>query len=73
MKNLASKIIRVLFIVSSVCIVPISGVELYEIFRPKTAGAPRNNVVGAIFWGTFAVYYLCAWYMGSKKRTINAE
>ena len=73
MKNLASKIIRVLFIVSSVCIVPISGVELYEIFRPKTAGDPRNNVVDAIFWSTFAVYYLCAWYMGRKKRTNNAE
>ncbi len=73
MKNLASKIIRVLFIVSSVCIVPISGVELYEIFRPKTAGDPRNDVADAIFWSTLAVYYLCAWYMGRKKRIINAE
>lgn len=73
MNNLASKIIRVLFIVSSVCIVPISGVELYEIFRPKTAGDPRNDVADAIFWSTLAVYYLCAWYMGRNKKTIKAE
>ena len=73
MKKLTSKIVRILFIVSSICIVPISGVELYEIFRVKTATHPRSNTVDAVFWSVLAVYYLCAWYMSRQKKAIIAE
>ena len=73
MKKLTSKIVRILFIVSSICIFPVSGVMLYEIFSGVSGAHQRNNTVGVVFWSTLAVYYLCAWYMSSKKKAKIAE
>lgn len=73
MKNLTSKIFSILFNISKVCIAPICGVELYEIFRTKTPDSPRSNLIDALFWSTFAVYYLSAWYISRHNRKINAD
>ena len=71
MKKLTSNIIRVLYTLSSIVMVPAAFMELFEIFRVKTMYDPRRNWIDALFWGSFAVYHLCHWYIMKHKNTLE--
>ena len=70
MKKLTSEIIRILYIVSSICIVPLAVLECYEIISGSAAVDPHlRNMVDGLFWTAFAVYHLCSWYINRRKNT----
>ena len=73
MKKLTSNIIRTIYILSSIVIIPIAAVELYEIISGSAAVDPHlRNIMDGIFWSTFAVHALSEWYVNKHKRTIKA-
>ncbi|MGN0616537.1 hypothetical protein [Ruminococcus flavefaciens] len=71
MKKHTSKIIRILYHISSILMVVFGTAELYEIFVVRAAYDPRRSVVEALFWSTFAVFHLCNWYVRKHKNTID--
>ena len=73
MKKLTSNIIRTLYILSSIVIVPIAAVEIYAIISGRAAVDPHlRNMTDGIFWSVFAVYHLCHWYICKHKNRIEA-
>ena len=73
MKKFTSKFFRILYIVSSICIIPISCIEIYEIVSGRAAVDPHiSNLTSGLFWSTFAVFYICQWYINKHKKMIEA-
>lgn len=73
MKKLTSNIIRILYILSSIVIVPIAAVEIYAIISGTAAVDPHlRNMADGLFWSAFAVYHLCHWYICKHKNRIEA-
>ena len=73
MKKLTSNIIRTLYIISSICVIPVSCIEIYEIISGSAAADPHlRNLMDGIFWSVLAVHYLCAWYISRHKNRIEA-
>jgi hypothetical protein len=71
MKKHTSKIIRTIYIISSICMVVFGIAELYEIFIVRAASNPRRSIIEALFWSTFAVYHLCNWYIRKHRNEIG--
>ena len=73
MKKLTSNIIRILYILSNIVIVPIAAVEIYAIISGTAAVDPHlRNMADGLFWSTFAVYHICHWYIRKNKNVIEA-
>lgn len=70
MKKLTSKIIRTLCTISTIAIIPVAFIEIYEIISGTAAIAPHiRNLTDGIFWSLFAVSQLCSWYICKHKNT----
>lgn len=69
MKKLTSKIIRILYIVSTIVIVPIAVVEIFEIVSGRAAVDPHiRNLTDGLFWSVFTLFYLCQWYIRKHNK-----
>ena len=73
MKKLTSNIIRVIYILSTIIIVPVACIKIYEIISGSASVDPHlRNMLDGIFWTAFAVHYLCSWYINKQKRINKA-
>ena len=73
MKKLTSNIIRILYIVTSIFVIPVSCIEIYEIISGSAVVDPHlRNLTDGIFWSVLAVNYLCSWYISKHKNMIEA-
>lgn len=69
MKKLTSKIIRTLCTISTIAIIPVAILEIYEIISGTAAVDPYlRNLTEGIFWSLFAVSQLCNWYICKHNR-----
>ena len=70
MKKLTSKIIRALCTISTIAIIPVALLEIYEIISGSAAVDPHlRNMTDGIFWSLFAISQLCNWYISKHKNT----
>ena len=73
MKKLTSNIIRILYIASSIFVIPISCIEIYEIISGSAAVDPHlRHLTDGLFWSVLAVHYLCSLYISKQKNRIEA-
>ncbi|WP_295080222.1 hypothetical protein [Ruminococcus sp.] len=73
MKKLTSNIIRILCIVSSIFVIPVSCIEIYEIISGRAAVDPHlRNLMDGIFWSLFTVNFLCSWCIRKHENRLEA-
>ncbi|MBO4524668.1 MAG: hypothetical protein J5723_08325 [Ruminococcus sp.] len=71
MKNLTSKIIRAIYILSSILMLTFGVAVIYEIISAKAATDPYNHLIEGLFWSAFSVYHLCHWYIIKHNNIIK--
>ncbi len=69
MKNLTSKTIRTIYILSSILMVTLGVAEIYEIISARAATDPYNHLIEGLFWSVFTIYHLCNWYIIKHSNT----
>ena len=73
MKKLTSNIIRILYIATSIFVIPVSCLEIYEIINGRAAVDPYlRNLMDGIFWSIFMANCLCSCYISKHKNRIEA-
>ena len=73
MKKLTFNTIRILYILSTICIVPLACIKIYEIISGRAGVDPHlRNIMDGLFWTAFTVHALSEWYINKQKRINKA-